>query len=99
MIVDRFQFTVVRGFGNLSKAADMMAEDVKRNGFTGRVLVPNVAPMNTFVLEVEYENIVERERLLDEWLDTPRMVKFSEEFDELVEPGSPHEIWTVKATF
>ena len=99
MIIDRYQNTVAKGYGNLRKAADMMAEDAERNGFKGRVLVPNVAPGNTFVLEVEYKDMVERERLLDEWRGTPRMENFLSQFFELVEPSGPHEIWTVRATF
>ena len=99
MIIERVQFNVVRGYGNLSKAADMLAADAKRNGFKGRVLVPNVAPVNTFVEEIEYENFAERERQLGEWIGTPRMEKFFAEFSELIEPGSPHEIWSVRATF
>ena len=98
MIIDRIHFNVARGFGNVSKAAELMSTELKRMGLKGRVLTPKVAPYNTLAVELEYESLAERERIWDEYMGSQEWRSFFTEFNEVIEAGGTHEIWDVRAT-
>ena len=99
MITYRVHFNVARGFGNVSKAAEMMAAECERNGLKDRVLTPNIAPYNTMVLELDFENIAEYGQVIDEYVGSDEWRNFYTKFNDVIEPGGTTEIWDVRATF
>jgi hypothetical protein len=53
-------------------------------------------PSTQVVLQWEYEDMAERERMWAEWNDLPTTPPFLQKCSERVEPGITTEIWSVQ---
>ena len=63
-----------------------------------RVYTPEFSgqPLNVLILEWEYEDLAEHDKVWAEWSALPTTPAFWEKWSELVEPGHISEIWNVR---
>ena len=102
MIVER---TIVKAKpGRRDEAADLVLSELvaqrERGNYSRpfRVYTPRFSGQShtRVILEWEYEDLAECERVWEEWLALPTTPAFWEKWNQLVEPDAINEIWNVR---
>ena len=103
MIVQRSLVKVKPGHDR-NEVADLVLSELvaqkERGNYSRpfRVYTPEFSgqPLNVLILEWEYEDLAEHDKVWAEWGALPTTPAFWEEWSELVEPGAVNEIWNVR---
>ena len=102
MIVARM--TVKAKWGHRDEVADLVLSELVAQKERGnyarpfRVYTPEFSGQssNVLILEWEYEDLAERDKMWTEWLALPTTPAYLEKWGELVDPYQVSEIWNVR---
>ena len=96
VLVDRWTYIAKRGHINEAVALVKTESERYTKPRTYRVLRPNTGSMDTFVMEIEFESMEDRQRFWSEWGATPEAAAFLEKWHNLTETGVNREIWSLE---
>lgn len=95
MLVNRRTWVVKRGCMQKAVALAVAAWEQFDQPHVRRFYVPDIAPFDTLVLEIEFEDLEDYQKFWAEWAARPETAEAQGKFDDVTETGGSNEIWTL----